>query len=88
MATNEELQDYNEIVYPVENYVTIQFTGMPEGTVGDLNGDGQINILDVIILLNLILDPEVEYDPVADANGDGTLNILDIVTLIHIIISP
>ena len=88
LATNEELQDYNEIVYPVENYVTIQFTGMPEGTVGDLNGDGQINILDVIILLNLILDPEVEYDPVADANGDGTLNILDIVTLIHIIISP
>ena len=43
---------------------------------GDLNGDGVIDILDLIVLVNMILDGE--YSIVADWNEDGVVNILDI----------
>ena len=51
---------------------------------GDLNSDGVVNILDVVILLNLILDGG-DYNQMGDINGDGGLNILDIVQLVDII---
>jgi len=51
---------------------------------GDLNDDGVINILDVILLLNLVLSGS--YDPCADLNGDGNLNILDMVRIINCIV--
>ena len=44
---------------------------------GDLNGDGIIDILDLIILVNIILSGE--YNFMADINEDGIVNILDIV---------
>jgi len=51
---------------------------------GDLNTDGNLNILDVVILVNLILDNE--YNLLADLNEDGLNNILDIVQLVNIIL--
>ena len=48
------------------------------------NNDGNINVLDVVILINLILADD--YDVIADMNGDGVVNILDIVTLINTIL--
>jgi hypothetical protein len=52
--------------------------------MGDLNYDGSLDILDLVILVNLILDEE--FDLNGDLNGDGQLNILDIVTLVNQII--
>ncbi len=52
---------------------------------GDLNGDGLLNILDIIILANMILDGE--YNIIADLNEDGVVNILDIVIYVNIILS-
>ena len=52
--------------------------------MGDLNYDGSLDILDLVILANLILDEE--FDLNGDLNGDGQLNILDIVTLVSQII--
>jgi len=52
---------------------------------GDLNGDGLLNILDVVILVNIVLgygDPL----PSGDLNGDGVLNVLDVVVLVNIIL--
>ena len=53
---------------------------------GDLNGDGILNILDVVALINIVLG---NTDPVesGDLNGDGILDILDVVQLINIILS-
>jgi len=51
---------------------------------GDLNGDGTIDVLDVIILVNLILFGE--YNSNADLNEDGVVNILDIVIYRNIIL--
>jgi len=54
--------------------------------LGDLNGDGTINVVDIVMLVNIILNSE-EYNPVADLNSDGTINVVDIVTLVNIILN-
>ena len=53
-------------------------------SIGDLNQDGSINILDITILINLILSNQ--YLELADINSDGGLNILDVVILVDIIL--
>jgi len=53
----------------------------PECDLGDVNCDGEINVLDIVIAANIILLNE--YDELADVNGDGMLNILDLVTLVN-----
>ena len=52
---------------------------------GDVNGDGIINILDVVQVVNLILINE--YDDSGDLNEDGIINILDLVQLANIILN-
>ena len=54
-------------------------------TVGDLNNDEIINILDVILIINLVLNNT--YDYLGDLNTDGIINILDIVQLVTIILN-
>ena len=51
---------------------------------GDVNEDGNINILDITTLINFILAET--YSEIADLNEDGGLNILDIVILINLIL--
>jgi len=51
---------------------------------GDLNGDGVIDILDLIALVNMILNGE--YSIIADWNEDGVVNILDIIIYKNIIL--
>ena len=52
---------------------------------GDLNLDGILNVLDVVLMVNMVLDDS--YDAVADVNGDGIINVLDIITLINMILN-
>jgi hypothetical protein len=55
-------------------------------TLGDLNGDGTLNILDIVVLANLILSGD-NSNPTGDLNQDGSYNILDIVILVNLILS-
>ena len=53
--------------------------------MGDVNQDGELNILDVIKIVNHIinfelLDPLQQY--MGDLNDDGMINILDVINLI------
>lgn len=50
---------------------------------GDLNGDGKVNITDIISILNLIKNGE--YRQEADLNNDGKVNITDIIAILNII---
>ena len=52
--------------------------------LGDISGDGIINILDVVAMVNLVLTSD--YDQLADMNIDGILNVLDVVILVGIIL--
>jgi hypothetical protein len=47
---------------------------------GDVNGDGNINILDVVLVVNYILDNL--YVNTADVNNDMVVNVLDVVVLV------
>ena len=54
------------------------------GLVGDVNGDGEVNISDVNAVINVILT-DVE-NKAADVNGDGEVNISDVNAIISIIL--
>ena len=51
--------------------------------LGDINGDGITNVLDVIILGNIILNGG-DYNSIGDLNFDQTLNIFDILLIVDI----
>ena len=46
------------------------------GLMGDVNCDGQVNLLDIDPFIELLNNGE--YNPKADFNGDGQINLLDI----------
>jgi hypothetical protein len=54
-------------------------------SLGDMNGDGVLNVLDIVILANLILAGD-NSNLTGDLNQDGTQNILDIVNLVNLIL--
>ena len=56
-----------------------------EETAGDINDDGSLNVLDVVILANAVLTGEDL--PAGDINGDGVNNVLDIVGLVNNILN-
>ena len=48
---------------------------------GDVNGDGLVNALDVVAVINAVLG--IQPLPAADVNGDGAVNALDVVFVIN-----
>ena len=75
----------NEIDTEWMLYVLDELTGENQGMLGDINGDGIPNILDLVSLVNQVLSDE--YLNTGDLNEDGTLNILDVVLLVNLILS-
>ena len=54
-------------------------------SLGDINNDLVINVLDVIEVINLIIDNEYNY--IVDMNHDLDVNVLDIIELVNIILN-
>ena len=59
-----------------------------EAQVGDVTGDGVINILDIVELINQVLGnvTSAEDLPLGDMNQDGFINILDVVSLVNYVL--
>ena len=58
------------------------------GTIpGDANGDGLVNVSDIVITVNYIMgNPAPNFNKdAADLNGDGDINVTDIVKMVNII---
>ena len=53
--------------------------------LGDINDDGMVNVLDVVLLVNIVLGLS-EGNSSADINNDGVVNVLDVVILVNIIL--
>ena len=53
--------------------------------LGDMNDDGILNVIDVVILANCVLAGTCESNFHSDLNGDGDYNVLDIITLVNCI---
>ena len=56
----------------------------PINLLGDLNYDGELNVIDVVSLVNITLNDE--WNELGDVNNDGELNVIDIVMLVNIIL--
>ncbi len=71
-----------------EAFVQAVITDPVEGS-GDVNGDGGLNVQDIIMMINYIVGNEdftEEQLLAADLNGDGVINILDILVSINLIL--
>jgi len=63
-------------------------------TQGDITNDGDVNVLDVVSMVNIILQLPSEFDSwdfwlcAGDFNGDGSINVLDVILLVNLILNP
>ncbi|MBR1881941.1 MAG: dockerin type I repeat-containing protein [Muribaculaceae bacterium] len=53
---------------------------------GDVNGDGDVDVADANLLINMVLG-STKANSVADVNGDGSVDVADVNTLINIILN-
>ena len=67
----------DNIIFPPSYYSSI--------ILGDINEDGNVNIQDVILSVNIILS-SLEYNPAADLNADGVIDVLDIINIVNMIL--
>ena len=58
----------------------------PDSIEGDVDGDGEVTILDIVLIVNCILSNDC--DECSDWNYDGSVDILDIILMINIILEP
>ena len=54
-----------------------------QGLLGDVNGDGGLNVLDVVMIMGAILNNTEDELENADINGDGIVNVQDLVALVN-----
>jgi hypothetical protein len=71
------------------NSVSYTLTVLQNVIPGDANGDGNVNVTDIVEIVNYILGhPSAKFDETAaDVNGDGVVNVTDIVSVVNIILS-
>ena len=55
--------------------------------LGDVNADGLLNVLDVVLIVAIVLEGDNEINQQADINNDGNIDVLDVVQLVNIIIN-
>ena len=55
--------------------------------LGDVNGDGEVNIADVNTLISIVLGNDADTMSRADVNGDGEIGVADVNELISIILN-
>ena len=67
--------------------MTISYSSIYQSsrTLGDINDDGEINVIDVVLLVSYILDGLVDEN--GDMNQYDFLDIIDVVLLVEIIIN-
>ena len=54
--------------------------------LGDVNGDGEVTIVDVVALVNVILGNAADIYNAADVNSDEKVTIVDVMALVNLII--
>ena len=70
--------------------ITVEQDCQEECTASDINDDGIINIMDIIMVVNIIIGQIIPTDLeicAADSNSDGVINIIDIIEIVNTIIA-
>ena len=80
--------DLNNLTFRIESCVVLPEPDPFSLSVGDVNGDGEINIADINKLIDILLGGFANYDvwQRCDVNYDGELNIADINGIIDILL--
>ena len=68
------------------NIEEVTLFGNATGLQGDVNGDGEVNVVDITALIDAIMN-DITDNPRADVNGDGNIDVVDITALIDIIMN-
>ena len=61
-----------------------------EAVIGDVTEDGELNLLDLVQLVNIVLgtlEPTAQQVWAADMDGNGVINILDAIALVNVIMT-
>ena len=71
---------------PLSAYMAGERNGIELKQV-DANGDGTVNVSDIVLTVNYIMgNPAPNFNKeAADLNGDGEINVTDIVKMVNII---
>ena len=83
--------DFNAYLSGVLQYLSVGSGGIePECIIGDVNGDGSIDVGDVVVNVNIVLgtnsNPSESQLCAADINSDEIINVLDVISLVNIIL--
>ena len=60
------------------------------GMQGDVNGDGEINVIDIVLAVSFAIFTDNPSDSefwASDVNDDGIINVLDIVQLVNMVLN-
>ena len=89
--------DPNTITFDVDKFSTFALAATDEEVIGeveddtetdttftgDANGDGEVTIVDVIIVIKGLLNGS-EWEVLPDMNGDGKLTLVDIIRILKL----
>jgi len=75
----------NSTLSLVDNVTLLINNKIPETLMGDVNGDGTIDVADVNAIIDIILN-SLPLEAVADMNGDGVIDVADVAAVIDIIL--
>ena len=79
------LSNFNQTL--ISNTVIDLINNIPsDSQLGDVNGDSEIDVLDIVILVNYILSQDDSDLDGSDINNDGNINVLDVVMLVNFIL--
>ncbi len=82
--------DQSNELYFMGNESIYKFSPEIELLMGDVNYDGEINILDVLQIISYILgnsDFTNEQEFLSDLNSDDVINVLDVIQIVNIILN-
>jgi hypothetical protein len=79
---------YLEITSTTNKYTVADITDQYALPAGDVNGDGEVNITDLSVIIDIILggNPGPDTWARADVNSDGEVNITDLSVLIDLLL--
>lgn len=68
------------------NYSVCPLEVEPQSIVGDIDGNGEVNVSDVTALINHILNAATYDSTLCDIDGNGEVNATDVTALINILL--
>lgn len=68
------------------NYSVCPLEVKPQSFVGDIDGNGEVNVSDVTALINHILNAATYDSSLCDIDGNGEVNVTDVTALINILL--